>query len=63
MYELTIPTMTCQHCVRTITETVQRLDPQARLEVDLAAHRVAISSDLPRPVFDAALAEEGYAPA
>lgn len=63
MYELLIPSMTCQHCVRTVTETVQRVDPQATLDIDLAAHRVSIGSDMPQPAFAAALAEDGYAPA
>lgn len=62
MYDLLIPTMTCQHCVRTVTETVRRVDPQATLDIDLATHRVQIGSAQPRPAFDAALAEEGYAP-
>lgn len=63
MYELLIPSMTCQHCVRTVTETVQRVDPQATLDIDLATHRVSIESDMPQPAFAAALAEDGYAPA
>ncbi len=63
MIELTLPTMTCGHCVRTVTETVQRIDSAAKLEIDLPSHRVSIDSQLPAERFSAALTEEGYEPA
>ena len=63
MIELTLPTMTCGHCVRTVTETVQRVDGAAKVEIDLATHRVRIESQQPEQVFAEALTEEGYAPA
>jgi len=63
MIELTLPTMTCGHCVRTVTETVQRIDSAATLQIDLPTHQVRIESQQPAAVFTAALAEEGYAPA
>jgi copper chaperone len=62
MIELTIPTMTCGHCVKTVTRTVQQVDPAAKVEVDLAEHRVRIGSALAPHAFDAALTEEGYTP-
>jgi len=52
--------MTCNHCVRTVTETVQRLDPQARVDIRLPEHRVQIESRRPADDFRRALAEEGY---
>ena len=63
MIELTLPTMTCGHCVRTVTETVQRVDAQAQLKIDLPTHQVRIESTVPAASFMAALTEEGYAPA
>ncbi|OYV01884.1 MAG: heavy metal transporter [Burkholderiales bacterium PBB5] len=63
MIELTLPTMTCGHCVRTVTETVQRVDAQATLEVDLPSHRVRIASQQPAAAFVQALDDEGYTPA
>ena len=63
MIELTLPTMTCGHCVRSVTAAVQQVDPAARLQIDLPMHRVSIESDLPAERFSAALSEEGYAPA
>ncbi|WP_372528462.1 heavy-metal-associated domain-containing protein [Piscinibacter sp.] len=63
MIEFTVPTMTCGHCVRTVTETVKKVDAQAQLTISLAEHRVQIESQHPVAEFALALAEEGYAPA
>lgn len=63
MIELNLPTMTCGHCVKTVTETVQRVDPAARVEIDLAAQRLRVESNHAPAEFAAALTEEGYAPA
>ena len=61
--ELTLLDLTCGHCVRTVTATVQKVDPAAQLTIDLPTHKVVIESQLPQQAFAAALAEEGYAPA
>lgn len=63
MIEMTLPTMTCAHCMRTVTETAQRVDPQAKVEIDLPSHRVRIQSAADAEAFTTALTEEGYAPA
>ena len=63
MIEFTLPTMTCKHCVQTVGKTVAAVDPVAKAEIDLEAHRVRIESARPAEAFAAALAEEGYAPA
>ena len=63
MIEFTIPTMTCGHCVRTVTETVHQVDAQASVDIDLAAHRVRIESEHASEDFKQALADEGYQPA
>lgn len=63
MIEMTVPTMSCSHCVRTITETVRRVDAAATVEVDLDRQRVRIESTQPLERFAAALADEGYPPA
>jgi copper chaperone len=60
MIELTLPTMTCGHCVKTVTRTVQQIDPAATVDIDLATHRVSIGSERDAQAFRAALAEEGY---
>ena len=63
MIEFNVPAMSCGHCVRAITETVRQVDAQARLDIDLAAHRVQIDSSRSAEEFAKALAEKGYAPA
>jgi copper chaperone len=60
MIELQLPTMTCNHCVHTVNQTVQRVDARAKVEVDLAAKTVRIESQRPRDEFVRALGEEGY---
>ena len=42
MISFEVNDMTCGHCVSSITRAVQALDPQARLQIDLATHRVEI---------------------
>jgi copper chaperone len=61
--ELTLTDMTCGHCAKTVTATVQQVDPAAQLTIDLPTHKVVIESQLPQQAFAAALTEEGYPPA
>lgn len=58
-----IPNMSCNHCVRAITEAVQSVDPQAKVAAALAEHRVQVDSTAPQEKLVAALKEAGYAPA
>lgn len=60
MIELTLPDISCGHCVKTVTQTVQALDPAAQVQVDLPTHRVRIETQLPQAEVEAALADEGY---
>ena len=60
MIELTLNDMTCGHCVQTVTKTVQQVDPQAKLDIDLPTHKVRIESAQPAESFRKALEEEGY---
>ena len=63
MLDLTIPNMTCGHCVRTVTEAVKAADPQAQVVVDLPTHKVRIETKAETAVVLAHLAEAGYEPA
>jgi copper chaperone len=60
--ELTINTMTCQHCVGAVTQTIRDLDPQAQVAIDLTSHRVSVESAASRERIVAVLADAGYAP-
>ncbi len=63
MIELKLPTMTCGHCAKTVTETVKKVDAQAQIDIDLPAQQVRIQSSHGQQEFAVALTEEGYAPA
>lgn len=63
MHEFDLPTMSCGHCVRAVTEAAQEVDPQARVQVDLERKRAQVESGQPRERFVEALKEAGYAPA
>ncbi len=52
--------MSCGHCVRAVTKSLQQRDPQAQVEVDLPTGRVTIRSTLSREAAAAAIDEEGY---
>ncbi len=60
MIELTLPDMTCGHCVKNVTAVVQQLDAQAQVQIDLPSHHVRIVSALPEHRFVQALEAEGF---
>lgn len=63
MIEFDVQAMSCGHCVSTVTRTIQQLDPQAKVEVDLESKKVKVESSEDRARLAAALAEAGYPPA
>ena len=63
MHSFDIPTMTCGHCVRAVTEAVQAVDPAAQVTTDLPTHHVEVQTSAPREALVAKLAEAGYTPA
>jgi len=55
--------MTCGHCASTITRAVKQADPQARVDIDLAAHLVRIEPvQAGAEELREAIAEAGYTP-
>ena len=52
--------MTCGHCVRAATQAIQTLDPQAKVEVNLAQASLQAQTTLSAEQVIAALAQEGY---
>ena len=63
MHEFKLPAMSCGHCVTAVTEAAHEVDPQARVEVNLALKEAKVESAQPRERFAAALEEAGYTPA
>lgn len=66
MIEFKLPDMSCGHCVKVVTTTVNKLDPDARLEFDLPNRAVRIDTSAAAPAsrqaLAAALSAEGYPP-
>ena len=58
--EFNIPDMSCGHCVGVITKTVQQLDVNAKISVDLPAKKVSVETAQDRQTVADALAEAGY---
>lgn len=52
--------MTCGHCVKAVTQAVQALDAQAKVDVDLAGKKVNVQSTLTAEQVLAVIREEGY---
>jgi Cu+-exporting ATPase len=60
MYELTVEGMSCGHCVGRVTKSVQGVDQQARVEIDLPTKKVRIDSNADLDKIAAAIDEAGY---
>lgn len=61
--EFNIPAMSCGHCVKAITQTLEQLDPAATVSIDLPAKKVTLQTSQDREKVAAALTEAGYPPA
>ena len=63
MIAFEVKDMTCGHCVSTITKAVAAVDTGARVQVDLAAHRVEVEPAAADAAEIAeAIAEAGFTP-
>nr|WP_036235930.1 heavy metal translocating P-type ATPase [Massilia sp. JS1662] len=60
MYELTVEDMSCGHCVGRVTKSVQALDKDAKVEVDLATRKVKIDSSADLDRIAEAIVAAGY---
>ncbi len=59
-HELQVKGMSCQHCVKAVTQAVLALDAQAQVRVDLPSGQVSVQTQLSREATAAAIADEGY---
>lgn len=60
MPTLTVPDISCGHCVQSVTNTILGLDPGAEVSVDLAAKRVTYTASVGAATIRQALADAGY---
>ena len=56
----TIPDMSCQHCVKAVTQAVQDQDGEALVTVDLAQGQVTVQTVLGEDAVREIIREEGY---
>jgi copper chaperone len=52
--------MICNHCIRAITDAIQTLDAQARVEADLAKGTVRVTGEVKAEDAVSAMQSEGY---
>lgn len=57
---LKVEKMTCQHCVRAVTNAVTSVAPGAQVAVDLPTQQVRVAATADPDAIAAALREEGY---
>ena len=63
MISFEVNDMTCGHCASTITKAVKKADPQAQVQIDLAAHRVnVVAGNADTQELSDAITEAGYTP-
>ena len=60
MYELTVEDMSCGHCVGRVTKSVQALDKDAKVDVDLATKKVKVDSTADMDAIARAIDAAGY---
>jgi copper ion binding protein len=52
--------MTCEHCVRSVTEEVSEVPGVTAVDVDLASGRLTVDGDADAAAVRAAVTEAGY---
>jgi copper chaperone len=60
MYELQVEGMSCDGCVRSVTKSVQSLDGNAKVDVDLASKKVRVESQASLDAVKAAIGDAGF---
>ena len=60
MTEFTVEKMKCGGCSANVERAVKALDPDARVEIDLAQKLVRVQSDLPASNLAKTISEAGY---
>lgn len=57
-----IENMTCGGCARSVTSTIQELDENAKVNVDVVSKMVEVESSASESEIIAALTEDGFPP-
>lgn len=62
MIKLSIPDMSCGHCVKTITGAITTEDAAANVQCDLGSHQITVETSLSESALRTLLTEAGYPP-
>ncbi|RDW14254.1 heavy-metal-associated domain-containing protein [Paracoccus thiocyanatus] len=57
-----IDNMACGGCARSVTKAIHSVDPQAKVDIDLALKRVSVVSSADESAVAAVLEDGGYPP-
>ncbi|WP_127142816.1 heavy-metal-associated domain-containing protein [Pelagibacterium montanilacus] len=60
--EFQIDNMTCGGCARSVTKAIQTIDPEAKVDIDLGAKVVRVTSSAEQATIAAELDDVGYPP-
>jgi copper chaperone len=60
MTEFQVQGMSCQHCVAAVTRSIQEIDPQAQVRIDLDKGKVAVDSTQSEQALKDAIDDAGY---
>ncbi|WP_175940532.1 MULTISPECIES: cation transporter [unclassified Caballeronia] len=60
MTEFEVQGMSCQHCVAAVTRSIQEIDPEAQVRVDLERGTVAVESTQTEQALKDAIDDAGY---
>lgn len=55
-----IPSIVCEGCADTLTKTIQALDADALVNVDLASKTLSVTSTCPTEAIQAAIVAKGH---
>jgi copper chaperone len=60
MYELQVEGMSCGGCVRSVTKSVQAVDGNAKVDVDLESKKVRVETQASLDAVKSAISDAGY---
>lgn len=60
MYELRVDGMTCSGCVNSVTKAVQKLDQNAKVDIDMISKIVTVDSATPLENIKSAIDDAGF---
>ena len=60
--EFQIDNMTCGGCAASVTKAIRSVDPEAKVDIDLATKKVTVASQREEAAFTAVLDDVGYPP-